>query len=83
MVADDPTKKIELKAFHCQIQNDHEAMKNEQDRYKEIPVGRKLDNAIVQKNYLQIMQDVQDIISSKMERVLRDPAMEHLVIRKQ
>ena len=82
MVADDPNEKIELKAFHCQIQNDHEALKNEQDRYKEIPVVRKLDNAIVQKNYLQIKQDVQDIISSEMERVLGDPGLEHLVIKK-
>jgi hypothetical protein len=82
MVADDPTEKIELKAFHCLIQNDHEALKNEQDRYKEIPGVRKLDNAIVQKNYLQIKQDVQDIISSEMERVLGDPGLEHLVIRK-
>jgi hypothetical protein len=36
MVADDPSEKIELKAFHCKILNDHEALKNEQDRYKEI-----------------------------------------------
>ena len=82
MVADDPTAKIELKAFHCQVLNDHEALKNEQDRYKEIPVVRKLDNAIVQKNYLQIKQDVQDIVSSEMERVLGDPGLEHLVIKK-
>jgi hypothetical protein len=83
MVADDPTEKIELKSFHCRILNDHEALKNEQDRYQEIPVVRKLDNAMVQKNYLQIKQDVQEIISSEMERVLRDPKLEHLVIRKQ
>ncbi len=29
MVADDPTEKIELKGFHCQVLNDHEALKNE------------------------------------------------------
>jgi hypothetical protein len=34
IVADDPTQKIE-KAFYCQ------------DRYKEIPVVRQLDNAVV------------------------------------
>jgi hypothetical protein len=56
MVADDPTEKIELKTFHCEVLNDHEALKNEQDRYKEIPVVRKLDNGIVQKNCLQIKQ---------------------------
>jgi hypothetical protein len=72
IVADDPTEKIGLKSFHCQVLNDHEALKNEQDKYKEMPVVRKLDNAIVQKNYLQIKQDVQDIISSEMERVLGD-----------
>jgi hypothetical protein len=38
---------------------------------------------MVQRNYLQIKQDVQDIISSEMERGLGDPGMEHLVIRKQ
>jgi len=49
MVADDPSEKIELKAFHCQVLNDHNALKNEQNAYKEIPVVRKLDNGIVQK----------------------------------
>ena len=82
MVADDPTEKIELKAFHCQVLNDHKALKDEQDRYKEIPVVRKLDSAVVQRNYLQIKQDVQDIINSEMERILGDPSISHLVIRK-
>ena len=76
MIADDPTEKIELKALHCRILNDHEALKYEHDWYKEIPVVRKLDNAIVQRNYLQIKQDVHDIISSEMERVSGDPGFE-------
>ena len=82
MVADDPDNKIDLKTFHCEILNDHEALKDEQDSYKEIPVIRKLDNAVVQKNYLQIKQDVQDLINSEMERVLSDPGISHLVIKK-
>jgi len=82
MVADDPDCKIELKAFHCSILNDHEALKKEQDGYKDIPVIRKLDNGMVQQNYLQIKQDVQDIIQSEMERVLSDPGLAHLVIKK-
>jgi TusA-related sulfurtransferase len=82
MVADDPDNKIELKTFHCEILNDHEALKQEQESYKEIPVIRKLDNAMVQRNYLQIKQDVQDIIQSEMERVLSDPSLSHLVIKK-
>ena len=82
MVADDPSEKIELKAFHCQILNDHEALKKEQHLYKEIPVVRKLDNSMVQRNYLQIKQDVQDIITSEMERTLGDPSLTHLIINK-
>lgn len=82
MVADDPDNKIELKTFHCEILNDHDALKQEQESYKEIPVIRKLDNAMVQRNYLQIKQDVQDIIQAEMERVLSDPGLSHLVIKK-
>src|SRR6266487_6478012 len=66
MVADDPDCKIELKSFHCEILNNHDALKDEQEAYKEIPVIRKLDNAIVQQNYLQIKRDVQDIIQTEM-----------------
>lgn len=82
MVADDPEQRISLKAFHCQIVNDHEGLKKEGEGYKEIPVIRKLDTAVVQRNYLQIKQDVQDIINSEMERMLQDPGLTHLVIRK-
>ncbi|MFH7012375.1 conjugal transfer protein MobC [Flavobacterium sp. FlaQc-52] len=82
MVADDPDCKIELKTFHCEIVNDHEAIKKEEENYIEIPAVRKLDNAMIQRNYLQIKQDVQDIIHSEMEHLLGNPALSHLVIRK-
>ena len=82
MVADDPDCKIDLKTFHCEILNDHDALKKEQDGYNDIQVIRKLDNTMVQRNYLQIKQDVQDIIQSEMERLLNDPGLNHLVVRK-
>src|SRR6185437_11317882 len=53
MVADDPGCKIDLKAFHCEIINDHEALKREEENYKEIEVIRKLDSSMVQRNYFQ------------------------------
>ena len=82
MVADDPDNKIELKAFHCEIVNDHEALKKEEENYKEIEVIRKLDSNMVQRNYFQIKQDVQDIIQSEMERMLNNPGLAHLVVKK-
>jgi hypothetical protein len=82
MVADNPDEKIELKAFQCEILNDHDALKKEESGYEDIPVIRQLGNAIVQRNYDQIRQDVQDIVQSEMERLLNDPELMHLVLRK-
>jgi type IV secretory pathway TraG/TraD family ATPase VirD4 len=52
MVADDPDCKIELKTFHCSILNDHSSIKEEEKSYRDIPILRKLDTSIVQRNYL-------------------------------
>ncbi len=82
MVADNPEEKIELKTFHAEILNDHEAIKAEQEKYQPIPVIKNINWEMVQKNYLQIKQDVQDIIQSEMERLLNDPELAHLVVKK-
>lgn len=54
MVADNPDEKIELKAFHCEIINDHEALKEEDDSFKEIPTVTKLDHTMIRRNYVQV-----------------------------
>jgi hypothetical protein len=82
MVADNPTQKIDLKAFHCEIQNDHMVLKKESKSYRPLPVIREVNNSIVQQNYLQIKQDVEDIVESEIERMMGDPALEHRVVRK-
>ncbi|UCS95758.1 YWFCY domain-containing protein [Echinicola marina] len=82
MVADNPDCRIDLKAFHCEIINDHQALKKEEQNYQDIEVVRKLDTSMVQRNYLQIKQDIQDIIQSEMERLLNDPGLSHLIIKK-
>lgn len=83
MVADDPTCKIDLKAFHSEILNDHESLKKQEENFKEIEPVRKLDQAMVHRNYLQVKQDIRDIIESEMERLLNDPGLEHLVVTKE
>jgi len=70
LAADDPDCEIDLNTFYWEILNDHGALQKEQDDYKVIQVIRKLDNALVPHNYLQIKQDVQDITYSEMERFL-------------
>jgi hypothetical protein len=82
LVADDPNQKIDLKAFHCQLQNNHQALQKEGRSYQEIPVIRKLDNTMVQKNYLQIKQEVTQFMQAKMDKITNDPALEYLLLKK-
>lgn len=37
---------------------------------------------MVQRNYMQIKQDVQDIMHAEMERLINNPALSHLIIKK-
>lgn len=82
MVADDPNQKIELKTFHCYILNDHEALKKQQQQYKSIPVVVQVTNAMVQKNYVQIKQEIEDLVNAEMEKVMNDPGMASTVLKK-
>jgi hypothetical protein len=82
MVADDPGQKIDLKAFHGAILNDHEALKREQDGYKPVPVVRQVTPSIVQLNYAQIKQEIEDLVNAEMERIMNDPGMAGTVLKK-
>jgi TusA-related sulfurtransferase len=82
MVADDPDCKIELKSFHCEILNDHERLKKEQQNYKAIPVIRKVDNGMIQRNYLSIKQDVEGLVEAEMGRLMEDPELEGKIVKK-
>lgn len=82
LAADDPQCRIKLKIFHSEILNDHEALRKEEESYREIPPVRMLDHAMVQQNYMQIKRDVQDIIHTEMDRLIHDPALKHLVVMK-
>src|ERR1044072_5713843 len=43
MVADNPDQVIDLKSFHCEILNDHTALKSESESYQSIPEIHKVD----------------------------------------
>lgn len=66
-VADNPDCKIELKTFHCQIQNNAGLLKAEENNYKNIPSIRKVTEQQIQDNYMQVKLDVQLIIQREME----------------
>jgi len=62
MVADDPTNKIDLKVFHSEIINDHNAIKTEEDAYEDLPTIRQISEDMILANYLNIKNDIAKII---------------------
>jgi hypothetical protein len=81
-LADLPHQKLPLKAFHCEIVNDFDAINREEKQYKPIPVIRQVDQAMVDQNFAQIKQEVQDIAFSEIQRMMADPELEGLIIKK-
>lgn len=82
ILSDVPGQTIELKAFDCEIKADFDAINKEEGQYLEIPIIRQVDQAMIQRNYLQVKQDIQDIANAEMERILNDPALAHMVLKK-
>ncbi|UPZ17925.1 conjugal transfer protein MobC [Flavobacterium humidisoli] len=82
IVSDNPDCKIQLKTFHSAILNNHEALKKEQESYQQINPVRTISSSMVERNYMQIKDDISEIVNSEMERLLHNPALSHLVIEK-
>lgn len=69
MVSDDPAQKIKLKAFHCNINNDHAALAAEERSYEDIPVVRPISTSAIAENYNRIKREVREIIETEIERL--------------
>jgi hypothetical protein len=75
MVADDPGQKIKLKIFHCEIINDHEALKKEQESNKQLPMISTITPQMVKENYLKIKKEIEDVIETEIEVLLNTPGL--------
>lgn len=82
MVADNPDEIIKLKTFHCEIQNNHAAIKAEEDAYQPLPRIRANTAAEIQDNYIRIKNEVSEIIETEIERIRKDPELAHLLFVK-
>jgi type IV secretory pathway TraG/TraD family ATPase VirD4 len=70
-VADDPTAKIKLKAFHAEFINDHSALALEEKNFQPIPEIRNVSQDEVMENYYAIKKDIKEIIKTEMEKINR------------
>ncbi|SFH33238.1 conjugal transfer protein MobC [Pedobacter insulae] len=66
MVADNPDQKIELKMFHAEIINDHQAIALEEKTYVDLPQIRKVTEEDLQENYIRIKDDIQDLLTREL-----------------
>jgi hypothetical protein len=66
-VADDPDQKIDLKVFHAEILNDHEAIRKEEENYHPIPAIRKITPYEIQENYFRIKKEIAQIVEDKLK----------------
>jgi hypothetical protein len=82
MTADNPDCKIDLKAFHSQIQNDHGSLKIETDNYKDFQPFRSLENGLINRNFEQIKKDIQELVESEINAISEDSSRKHLIVKK-
>lgn len=82
ILSDIPDIKMELKAFDCEVINDWDGIAKEEAAYQEIPLIEEVTPEMIQKKFFQIKKDVQEIARVEIERMLNNPALAHLVIRK-
>jgi hypothetical protein len=82
VVADNPDQPIELKAFHANVVNDLVALKKEKETFKPFPVIKQVDTAVIQRNFIQIKEDIENLKIAELDRINNDPALAALVVSK-
>ena len=69
VVADNPKQKISLKMFHSEIQNDHQAIADEEAEYKPIPEINAVSYADILENYSSIKADIDQLVKEELKKI--------------
>ncbi|SDL11678.1 Type IV secretory system Conjugative DNA transfer [Pedobacter sp. ok626] len=69
IVADSPDVKIKQKMFHAEIQNDHQAIKKEDEGYRRLPVVQQVTAEDVRENYLKIKREVETLLKAELQKI--------------
>lgn len=78
MVADDPTQKIKLKTFHCEIINNHSELSEEASSYKSLPVIVHVSMDMVNQNFKRIKREISVLIENEIERIMNTPGLDYM-----
>jgi YWFCY protein/Type IV secretory system Conjugative DNA transfer len=80
MVADTPEQPVDLKGFCCRVINDPEALAREEAAFVELPVVRQVTQEMLMEHFMQVRQEIGELVEKEMERIDRTPELRHLVI---
>jgi hypothetical protein len=69
IVADSPDVKIKQKMFHSEIQNDHQAIKIEEEGYRPLPVVQQVTAEDVRENYGKIKREVEALLKAELQKI--------------
>jgi YWFCY protein/Type IV secretory system Conjugative DNA transfer len=81
-IADNPTDKISLKKFHCEIIKDNDRKRFKYKNSAFLPGFKKISNEVVQTNYSNIKSDICLILEHITSLLSNDPLRKHLIINK-
>jgi hypothetical protein len=90
-VADNFGEEISQKVFHAEIVVDLAQMKREEAAYEAIPeitsfadsvTGKNRTNEVIQDNYKTIKSDISTMVEKELNRIKRDPTLQHLISNK-
>lgn len=82
IVADNPNQKIELKAFHSTVVNDHKDIQNEKEHYLFPPRVSDVKTNEIDGIHRIIKDEAVGIVEAVIEQVLNDPESKDLIVKK-
>jgi YWFCY protein/TraM recognition site of TraD and TraG len=77
VVADDPGKEMELKAFHAKIVREE----GKEAEMGELPVIRTIDAKAVQDHFLKIRKDIVDLVEGETRRIAGDARFRGMIVK--
>jgi hypothetical protein len=76
IIADEPQQPVELKMFHCRLQNDHEAIAKEEAGYRKIPVIDYVSEEAVTENYYQVKGEIAQLLTDELKSLEQETTKE-------
>lgn len=77
ILADDPDKEMELKAFHGKIVKESVATTP-----VELPIVHEVSSTEVEENYRRIKREVAELVEREMARIMRDPVLREMIVNR-